>query len=200
MNRRKSALCLRVELEEIQLTIWRQILVPATYTFWDLHVAVQDAMGWYDCHLHEFWIPAEPAGILHIGIPDEEFQHPDHEVLAGWEHAVVDHVSRPGQALHYEYDFGDGWSHRIVLQEVVARETGGRYPRCIAGARACPPEDCGGPPGYFDLLHALRDAGHPEHEEVIAWLPVGWDPECFDPKRVRFDNPKKRWRAAFDEP
>ena len=80
---------------------------------------------------------AGPAGILHIGIPDEEFQHPDHEVLAGWEHAVVDHVSRPGQALHYEYDFGDGWSHRIVLQEVVARETGGRYPRCMSKRGDC---------------------------------------------------------------
>lgn len=200
MNRRKSVLCLRVELEEIHPTIWRRILVPATYTFWDLHVAIQDAMGWFDSHLHEFRVPAEPAGTLHLGIPLDEFDDLEREVLAGWEHAVADHLARTGQVLRYDYDFGDGWSHSVALEEIVPRETGGRYPRCIAGARACPPEDCGGPFGYFNLLHALAHASHPDREDLIEWLPRGWDPERFDPKRVRFDNPKKRWRMTFSEP
>lgn len=90
VNRRRDVLCFRVELRHIQPAIWRRILVPARCSFWDLHVAIQDAMGWQDYHLHEFHVPTgfgeQPAV---FGIPDDEFWDQEREILAGWEYSVV---------------------------------------------------------------------------------------------------------------
>jgi hypothetical protein len=107
--------------------------------------------------------------------------------------------------MEYEYDFGDGWSHEILLEAILLKEKGITYPQCVAGERACPPEDCGGISGYYHLLEILRDPNHVEHEENIDWLKghaknyCPYDPEEFDCKGVRFDNPKKRWKIAFSQ-
>ena len=104
----------------------------------------------------------------------------------------------------YAYDFGDGWEHDVELVSVEPRITGTRYPRCVAGQRACPPEDCGGPHGYFDLLHGLADITHPEHAEFVAWvggLRVGstrYDVEAFDPVGVKFSNATRRLHRMLD--
>jgi hypothetical protein len=105
-----------------------------------------------------------------------------------------------GVTLPYEYDFGDGWKHSVTLEAIVARQDGRKYPVCVAGARACPPEDCGGPPGYDNLLAAIRDPDHEDHESVLEWLGGRFDPERFDPSRVKFDDPRKRWKLAFAPP
>jgi len=82
--------------------------------------------------------------------------------------------------LVYEYDFGDGWTHDNLVEKVLPPDPGVAYPRCIAGARACPPEDCGGVWGYADLLDALADPNHELHEEKKEWLGEDFDPEAFD--------------------
>jgi hypothetical protein len=84
----------------------------------------------------------------------------------------------------YEYDFGDGWEHGIQLEKIVGPEPGVHYPRCLAGRRACPPEDCGGVWGYAELLEILADPRHPEHAERLEWLGGPIDPEAFDPDEV----------------
>jgi pRiA4b ORF-3-like protein len=89
-------------------------------------------------------------------------------------------LSRPKQKMIYEYDFGDGWEHELLLERVLAPEPGVRYPRCTDGARACPPEDCGGTGGYENFLAAIRDPNHEEHEEYLEWIGDEFDPEQFD--------------------
>lgn len=197
-DRQRDLLRIRIELTGISPSIWREILVPARYSFWDLHVAIQDAMGWLDCHLHEFRIggSSRDDAIL-IGIPDDEEWEDLPEVQPGWEISVIDYLSEAGDRTEYEYDFGDGWVHEVTLLRVQPREKGQRYPKCVAGERGCPPEDCGGIPGYESLLEVLFDPSHPDYESLSHWIPKGWGPELFKPERVHFDNPLKRWQIAF---
>lgn len=199
-NQRRDLFRLRIELLGIQPPIWREILVPASYSFWDLHVAIQDAMGWEDYHLHEFQVAEPESGqLLRIGIPDDEGFGTGRVTLPGWAVGVIELIEEAGQTFDYDYDFGDGWKHRITLVGVEPRIKGQRYPQCLAGARACPPEDCGGVWGYENLVEALLDPKHPDHEDLRNWVPKGWGPEIFKASDVRFDNPKRRWKLAFGE-
>ena len=190
-----------ISLRYISPTIWRQIQVPESYTFWDLHVAIQDSMGWLDYHLHAFRFP-EPdvKRVIEIGIPDGESDHP---ILPGWTVRIGDHFARPGVVALYEYDFGDGWEHDIALEDVLPNEPKQKYPLCIAGERACPPEDCGGVPGYEHLVKVLSQPKHREYAESVDWLKGHaknyhpFDPSRFDLHAVRFSNPKKRRERAF---
>ncbi|MGQ0654682.1 MAG: plasmid pRiA4b ORF-3 family protein [Betaproteobacteria bacterium] len=191
----------KISLRYISPTIWRRIQVPGGYTFWDLHVAIQDSMGWLDYHLHAFrFARGDGKHPVEIGIADGESEYP---VLAGWEVGIADHFTRPGVFALYEYDFGDGWEHDIVLEDILPHEPKQTYPRCIAGERACPPEDCGGVPGYEHLVEVLRRPKHPEHAESVEWLKGHarnyhpFDPDRFNARTVRFSNPKKRWAKAF---
>jgi hypothetical protein len=198
IDRRRNLLMVRVELTGILPPIWREILVPAAYSFWDLHVAIQDAMGWLDYHLHEFRFRDRGRGdALLIGIPSDELWEDLPEVHPGWEIPVTEYLSQPGEQAEYEYDFGDSWLHRVTLVSIDPRKEGTRYPQCIAGERACPPEDCGGIHGYQELLEALLDPAHPEHESMSRWIPDGWGPELFKSEHVKFDNPRRRWEQAF---
>ncbi len=177
--------------------------VPESYSFWDLHVAIQDTMGWLDYHLHSF-SPEGSFGSSNavIEIPDDLM---DEDTVPGWEIPLKSHFRSPGDTFGYEYDFGDGWYHRVELIEVVTKEAGLKYPRCIDGARACPPEDCGGVPGYYELLEVLKNPAHEEHSGMVEWLKghaknyYPYDADAFDPEAVLFANPKKRFKTAFEE-
>ena len=198
--KRRDLLRIGVELIRISPLICREILVPARYSFWDLHVAIQDAMGWLDYHLHEFrfgGVSRDEA--LLIGIPSDYVWDDSPEVQPGWGIPIIDFLSGSGDRTEYEYDLGDGWIHEITLLSVEPREKGQRYPKYIAGERSCPPEDSGGVHGYQSLLEVLFDPFHPEHESMSQWIPRGWGPELFKPENVRFDNPLKRWEKAFSE-
>jgi hypothetical protein len=186
-----------VTLIGIEPEVWRRIVVPGNYSFWDLHVAIQDAMGWLDYHLHAFRIQNPETGDLdQIGIPDDSFEN-EARLVAGWEVPIAHYFRERGDRADYEYDFGDGWEHDVVLEEIATRVPRKRYPLCLDGARACPPEDCGGVYGYEALLAALRDPTHDEHESMVEWVGGKYDPAAFSPKKIRFDDPGKRWRNAF---
>jgi len=188
---------LKIVLEDIKPTIWRRIQVPENYTFWDLHVAIQDAMGWCDCHLNQFeTISVRPREIQYIGIPDDEY--PETETLPEWEEKISDWFSLDKRkTMRYNYDFGDNWDHKVTLEKILPKEEKTKYPICIAGARACPPEDCGGIGGYDNLLEIINNSQHEEYEETMEWLGGKYDPEEFNPKEVWFDNPKKRLKELF---
>ena len=191
----------KVALLEITPPIWRTIQVPETYTFWDLHVAIQDAMGWLDYHLHVFDMNQPGTGeAAKIGIPDDDPFEGDEPIVPGWDVPIAAYFHRPGVVARYQYDFGDGWEHEITLEAITPREKGQKYPRCLGGARRCPQEDCGGVSGYEDVLIVMRDPTHEEYEERLQWLGGRFDPEQFDPKKVKFDDPAKRWRLAFGPP
>ena len=174
--------------------------MPAEASFWDLHVAFQDAMGWKDYHLHLFRIRNPEDGRTDsIGIPDDDPFPGAEPHLTGWEIPVAEYFRLPGDHAEYDYDFGDGWAHDVLLEQIALCIPRTKVPRCLEGARACPPEDCGGVPGYERLLEVLADPSHEEHASMLEWVGGAYDPAAFDPARVRFDNPKKRWEMAFDD-
>lgn len=192
-----------IKLDHISPSIWRRIQVPEKYNFWDLHVAIQDSMGWVDYHLHVFHIrPKNKRITIEVGIPFEDFEN---KMLPGWEVQIKELFNSVGVTANYEYDFGDGWEHTITLEAIALAEEGGIYPRCIAGERACPPEDCGGFPGYERLLEVLKNPKTPKYEDMTEWLKNHvknyhpFKPEYFDPQEVKFDNPKERLKIALQE-
>jgi hypothetical protein len=185
----------KVTLMGIKPPIWRRIQVPETYTFWDLHVAIQGAMGWTDSHLHEFEIKDPVDGEkIRIGIPDEDYGD---EVIPDWKRNISKFFSEKNPRAYYIYDFGDSWEHLIQLEKVQIKEKNIDYPRCIDGKRACPPEDCGGVWGYEEFIKAIRDPKHKEHEEMLEWIGGKFDPEHFDVKEVKFVDPAKHRRDAL---
>lgn len=193
-----TVLTLELVLDDIQPRIWRRIEVPSTFSFFDLHSAIVDAMGWQDAHLHEFVIgdPRDPTP-LHVGLPDDDF--PDERpVQAGWTVPIARHLA-PGKSVCYLYDFGDSWEHRVTCVAETPAAPATKYPRCTGGARACPPEDVGGPPGYFEFLAAVSNPHHAEHEAMLQWAGGGWDAERFNPQTVRFMDAHRRlrrWRTG----
>ncbi|MGB2728747.1 MAG: plasmid pRiA4b ORF-3 family protein [Halobacteriota archaeon] len=180
----------KIALKGIKPPIWRRIQVPETYNFRDLHVAIQDAMGWIDYHLHEFEMVNPATGLKeNIGIPNEDFGE---EVLPELNQKIADYFSMENQTADYVYDFGDSWEHKIQLEKILPREKNINYPICIKGKRACPPEDCGGIWGYAELLEIIRNPEHEEYEEMLEWLGGEFDPEHFDVEEVGFDDLDKR--------
>ena len=161
-------------LEEIEPPIWRRLEVPGDITLARLHSVIQLAMGWQDYHLHEFRI-----GDVTYGEPNPEFDD-DREIKDDRRAWLRRAVSGVGEEFIYLYDFGDGWTHDIVVEDIRASEPRIRYPRVIAGARACPPEDVGGPYGYVDFLQAIADPKHTEHDGMLEWVGGEFDPEAFD--------------------
>jgi hypothetical protein len=166
---------LRIALEGVTPEVWRRVLVPGGYTLDRVHRVIQHAMGWWDYHLHSF----EIEGVLY-GEPD-----PHDELRVRDELDVrLDEVARPGERFRYTYDYGDWWEHLVTVEAVWPADPDERYPVCLEGERACPPEDVGGVYGYRRLVRAMRDPQDPEHDEMLAWLGRGLDTEIFVPELV----------------
>jgi hypothetical protein len=165
---------LKVSLKYTRPLVWRRIQLRGDITLAKLHRILQATMGWYDSHLHQFIVGRSYYGVASRG----EFLDMD---LKDEKKARLNQlVSKPKQKIIYEYDFGDGWEHELLLEHVLEPEADARYPRLIGGARACPPEDCGGVGGYENFLAAIRDPNHQEHEEYLEWIGGEFDPEEFD--------------------
>lgn len=166
---------IKVTLMDTDPPVWRRLLVPAAIRLDRLDRVIQAAMGWTNSHLHMF---IHPTG--HYGPPDPDLPMHDERKAT-----LRDLAGRVGDAFGYEYDLGDGWEHEVLLEKLVPAEPGGRYPTCLDGARACPPEDCGGTSGYEQLIDALADPNHPDHHDLLQWLGIekgaDFDPARFDP-------------------
>ncbi|MCK4732574.1 MAG: plasmid pRiA4b ORF-3 family protein [Methanophagales archaeon] len=185
----------KITLKGIKPPIWRRIQVPETYTFWELHLAIQNAMSWTVCHLHEFELVNPETGLKQfIGTQNEDFGD---EVLPESNKKIADYFSMENQSAVYTYDFGDNWEHKIQLEKIVPREKGVKYPICMKGKRACPPEDCGGIWGYAELLEIIRNPKHEEYEEMLEWLGGEFDPEYFDVEEVSFYDHDKYLKDAL---
>lgn len=142
-------------------------------TLAELHETIQLVMGWLDYHLYEFEIKGRRYAFL-----DEDT--PAGEVDAGSVTLGDLRLRRKGTTFTYEYDFGDGWMHRVEVERAAPIDQSRQYPICTAGRRSCPPEDCGGVHGYARLLGIISDPAHPEHIELLEWLPDDFDPKAFD--------------------
>lgn len=163
---------LKVSLRHIRPLIWRRLEVPSALTLWQVHRVLQSAMGWGDYHLHAFRCRG-----VEYGQSDREFGvHRENERRV----RLRDVLIAPRDRMLYEYDFGDGWEHDVVLERGTEPLPGLRYPRVLAGERACPPEDVGGPPGYQAFVAAIRNPDHSEHQAYLDRAGARTDPESFD--------------------
>ena len=172
---------LKVTLQGIRPPIWRRIQVPGFITLNQLHEILQEAMGWENYHLHLFEIGRDRYTAPAM---DEDWDDVGEEDEDDTQYTLDEVVTRPGQRFRYTYDFGDGWDHAIVVEEILPAEKDVKYPVCLAGKRACPPEDCGGPWGYQDLLEALGNPKHERHEELSELVGGKFDPEDFKLEKV----------------
>lgn len=180
----------KITLDGVKPPIWRRIQVPESYTFYDLHIAIQDAMGWLDSHLHEFEVINPKHGCSElIGMPDDEWR--DDRVISEWKAPIKRYFTLVNTRAIYTYDFGDGWQHKVVLEKILPAVPMVEYPICVVGRRACPPEDCGGPYGYENLLQIIADPTHEEHEGMMEWIGREFHPEIFFVSDVRFSDPKE---------
>lgn len=170
----ESILVLRIDLANIKPAVWRRLEVAADITLAQLHRVIQMAFDWTDSHLHGFEIGgqryAQPMpdlfGLEVDDLDERKFRLGD--------------VASVGTRFTYIYDFGDDWHHLIKVEKILPPTPGVRYPRCTAGKNAAPPEDCGGPWGYAEMMQAVADPDHPERDELLEWLDEDFDPTQFD--------------------
>ncbi len=167
---------LKVTLKSVRPPVWRRIEVESSMTLAELAPMLTAAMGWEGYHLHQFDI----AGAVYQRCDLMDDFPFGRRPLEEAEHRLGDVLATVGAKARWDYDFGDGWEHDVVVEAIEAADPDVSYPRCIKGRRACPPEDCGGSWGYADLLEAVADPTHAQHGELTEWLPPGFDAEHFD--------------------
>jgi hypothetical protein len=170
-----AEIVLKITLRGIRPPVWRRVRVSSDMTLRTLHQVIQEAMGWYDAHLHEFEVGKRRYG------------EPADEVWPGVERTSSENGVKLGTLIdqgvkrfQYVYDFGDGWEHAVAIEKVGPLDPDQRYPSLISGKRACPPEDCGGVAGYYRLLEVLTDPSDEEHAHLTEWVGGEFDPERFD--------------------
>lgn len=167
---------LKVGLRDVKPPIWRRLQVVGGVTLAELHGIIQVAMGWTDSHLHAF----DVAGISY-GEPSPD---PWNDMQDERRVRLSQLQLAAGSRFGYSYDFGDDWHHDLLVEQIGAPESGVAYPRCVGGRRACPPEDCGGPWGYTELLAVVADPDHEDHDERLEWIGGEFDPADFDHQEV----------------
>ena len=176
MTNSKTIYQLKISLRDIRPPIWRRVQVQSSITLSQLHLIIQAAMGWYNCHLHSFSI----QGIDYGKFDPEYGLDMEDENKAKLNQVVTQEKSK----FSYTYDFGDGWEHSILVEKILPKEPKVSYPLCIKAKRACPPEDCGGAWGYIEFLEAIQNPQHPEHESFQEWIGGNFDSEACDLQEI----------------
>jgi len=167
---------LKITLQDVRPPIWRRVQVDSDTTLSKLHRIIQASMGWTNSHLHAYLIEGVEYG---QPMPDYDFDVRNEQRVKLSQVAAGERFK-----FLYTYDMGDSWEHEILVEKVLPADPQVRYPLCLAGKRACPPEDCGGPWGYAAFLDAIRNSDHPEHEDMLEWVGGEFDPEAFDGEAV----------------
>ena len=172
---------LKVTLEKTEPAIWRRVQVERSSTFFELHHTIQIVFGWKNYHLYEFLIDGHI-----LGAPEDYVAN-----ISSTEEGVIDArditldlIIEPGEKFSYVYDFGDSWKHNIEVEKFLPNEQEKKYPICIDGELRCPPEDCGGIRGYYDMLEILKDKKNPEYKDTKIWVGRNFKPEHFDKEKV----------------
>ncbi len=163
----------KIALADITPEIWRRVVVPASISLAGLHTVIQATMGWENSQLHMFMV-----GGHRYGIPEDDDWDNGRKLLEEADHRLGDLVTA-GDWFLYVYDFGDDWRHEISVEALRPLGKNEAVPAVFAGQYACPPEDCGGPFSYPEMLEVLRNPGHEDHEHYIDWIDA-FDAEAFD--------------------
>ncbi len=200
---------LKITLQRSNPAIWRRILVEKNVTFYGLHEIIQIAMGWENCHLFEFDVNGirfnqpednfngdfNDLGLENIEDEDDTDSEEDDEdemtefdindfkkgdELDASYVALGQVLTSSTKKFTYVYDFGDSWTHEITIEKFLPVDAKRDYPVCLAGENQCPPEDCGGIFGYYNLLEILKNKKHPEYRSMREWLDGDFDPTFFE--------------------
>ncbi len=171
----RSIYQLKVSLEGTKPPIWRRLLVGSDIKLDTLHLALQIAMGWTDTHLHQFVKNSHEL----YALPSDDYDMGDIKLLDERKFRLSHLLKAEQDRLIYEYDFGDGWTHKIILEKILPFDAQKKLPYCAAGKRACPPENCGGIWGYADLLEILSNPEHEEYEDMSNCIDGEFDPAHF---------------------
>jgi hypothetical protein len=178
MSNPKQVYQLKVTLDDVKPPIWRRLLVAEDTSLVTLHEIIQRAMGWQNYHLHSFTI----AGQIYGDPEDDEFGDLGNKDETRYR---LNQLGLKEKArFRYEYDFGDGWEHTILVEKILPADPAVHYPLCVTGKRACPPEDVGGVWGYEEFLETIADPNAAEHDEMLEWVGGEFDPEEFDLEQV----------------
>jgi hypothetical protein len=173
---------IKISLKNIQPKVWRRILVKSNTPLLDFHYIIQTTMGWTNSHLHRF---RKNKMYFSIPLEDEDFDEFDRgEDYLKAKLKISDLLITEKDKIIYDYDFGDDWSHEIILEKVLNIDINTIYPKCIKGQMCCPPEDCGGDWGYENILQIIQNKKHSEYKDTIEWLGGGFDPEYFDLEEI----------------
>jgi hypothetical protein len=143
---------------------------------------MQIAFGWKNYHIYEFSIDGHK-----LGAPDDYMANvasDDEGVIDARDITLESLIVESKEKFEYEYDFGDSWTHLISVEKFLPKDPKEKYPTCIDGELGCPPEDCGGIPGFYNMLEILKDKKHPEHKETVKWVGKNFDPSVFDKEKV----------------
>jgi len=171
---------IQIVLKGSKPKIWRRILVPSELKLSDFHKIIQITMGWTNSHLHQF---IKDRTFYTERMPDDdtwgEMNNVDYKKMN-----ISDLLTKEKEKIVYEYDFGDGWEHEVLLEKIITTDEKRLHPECLAGEMSCPPEDCGGIWGYENMLKILKQPDHEEYETYIEWLGEDFDPEDFDLESV----------------
>lgn len=170
---------LKISLSRSRPPIWRRVVARRDMRLDRLHDVIQLAMGWTNSHLHHF-VTGRRAESTFYGEPDPDFSGLGSETLNERRYRLVDLAPVAKKRFIYEYDFGDGWEHDVVVEKILPPDASFKHPVCLAGANACPPEDCGGISGYYNLIEILANPKHPEHADMQEWIGGDWDPARFE--------------------
>ncbi len=171
---------IQIALKGFKPKIWRRILIPSDLLLSDFHKIIQTTMGWTNSHLHQF---IKNRNFYSVRMLDDdlwdEMKTTDYKQMR-----VSDLLKKEKEKIIYEYDFGDGWEHDIILEKILPNDNNIKYPICLSGKMSCPPEDCSGVWGYADMLEVLKQPDHEEYEEYIEWVGGEFDPEYFNKDEV----------------
>ena len=184
---RPTLVHINVTLNGIRPAIWRRLLAPVSLSLGDLHIMIQAAMGWDGGHMHAFEIGGLRYGDLSWmeDVEDEE-------------RMTIKKLMRGGDSrIVYRYDFGDNWEHVVLIEKRAPPPNSPPAPACVAGQRACPPEDCGGIGGYYGLLGALASPDKPESRELLEWADEEYE---FDPEAFSLEEADRRVKSTFGSP
>jgi Plasmid pRiA4b ORF-3-like protein len=170
---------IKVQLQGVSKPpVWRQLQVPSDISLYLLHCCIQGAMGWTNTHLHQFDVDGQ-----YFGIPHEDY---DEGMKDGRKKKLQNALKKVDTYMDYEYDFGDGWLHRITLEKILPTNPQQKLPVLLKGKGACPPEDCGGIWGYENLKEVMKNPAHEEYEDLSEWLGVEtFDATAFDLEKMQ---------------
>jgi hypothetical protein len=171
---------IQIVLNGFKPKIWRRILITSDLSLSNFHKIIQTTMGWTNSHLHQF---IKNRTFYTTKMKDDfswnEMDNVDYKGMK-----VSDLLQNEKEKIIYEYDFGDGWNHNIILEKILPIDNKTKYPVCLDGKMNCPPEDCGGIWRYAEMVKTLKNPKHKEYESIIEWLGEDFDPEYFDKNNV----------------